>query len=476
MRLSRLGSALALVASSPASAAAADAPRTRPTVFAPAVDYHQHLASPAGTALMNRMLLEQSLPAVRIPADVQTLLDTMTRHWNEEAELAGLYAEDALVLINQTDPGKGWLRGREAAARFASSLYGRPYSILPVYYLTQGSSARVAGYFNRGTGAAERRFAYFYFELTRSGDGKPRILVDNRIFQPRPDYLDTISGEQLVHLLDGAGIGRAIVLSDAYWFDAPTYRPAGQTWSDTYAAVRAENDWTAGEAAQSAGRLVAFCSFNPLAPYALEELQRCGSSGRFAGVKLHLQTSGVDLHDRAQVGRLREVFALADRLRLTLTVHAQTASPYDAEAATAFIRDVVPAAPHVPVIVAHLWGGGPFAAEPLRIYADAVASGAPGTRLLYFDVAEAALVAGGRKEILEQIAAAIRKIGPSRILFGSDAVGGSTLPPLRAAAQFRQDLPLTPEEFSTIAANVLPFLQDRRRGSAGGAKHTRGTP
>jgi predicted TIM-barrel fold metal-dependent hydrolase len=260
-------------------------------------------------------------------------------------------------------------------------------------------------------------------------------------------------------MLDAAGVARAIVLSDAYWFDSPEYRPAQEDWAVTRAKVQAENDWTAAEAAGSGGRLVAFCSFNPLAPYALEELQRCKAGGRFAGVKLHLQMSRLDLHNRAHVARLREVFARADRLRLALTVHAQTAAPYDAAAATVFVRDVLPAAPHVPVIIAHLWGGGPFAPEPLRVYADAVARNAPGTRLLYFDVAEAALVAGGRQDVQNEIAQAIRRIGLSRILFGSDAVGGSTLPPLRAVSQFRQDIPLTSKEFSIIRSNVLPFLQ-----------------
>jgi hypothetical protein len=67
-------------------------------------------------------------------------------------------------------------------------------------------------------------------------------------------------------------------------------------------------------------------------------------------------------------------------------------------------------------------------------------------------------VANGDKAMLAKIADAIRRIGPAHILFGSDAVGSSTLPPDKAAAQFRADVPLTPEEFATIAANRLPFV------------------
>src|SRR5688500_15288238 len=53
-----------------------------------------------------------------------------------------------------------------------------------------------------------------------------------------------VVGKQLVAMLDRAGIKRAVVLSDAYWFDSPprakVLRDVGV--HDVYAAVRAEND------------------------------------------------------------------------------------------------------------------------------------------------------------------------------------------------------------------------------------------
>jgi predicted TIM-barrel fold metal-dependent hydrolase len=260
-------------------------------------------------------------------------------------------------------------------------------------------------------------------------------------------------------MLDSAGIGRAVVLSDAYWFDAPEYRLPSENSADVYARVRAENDWTAEQAANSGGRLVAFCSFNPLESYAPTELRRCVSSKKFAGLKLHLQESGIDLLQPEHVERVRRVFELANQLRFPITVHAQTKVSYGREAAQVFVTRLLPAAPDIPVTIAHLWGGGPFAPEALAVYVDAAASGAPSTRNLYFDVAEAALVANGSSEMLQAIAAAIRRIGPARILFGSDAVGPATLSPVRAAAQFREDVPLTDEEFRAIASNVAPYLR-----------------
>src|SRR6185369_17920231 len=99
-----------------------------------------------------------------------------------------------------------------------------------------------------------------------------------------------------------------------------------------------------------------------------------------------------------------------------------------------------------------------LAAAPLEVYVSAVQRHAKGTQNLYFDVAEVALVANGNKEMLQTIADAIRRIGPTHILFGSDAVGQNTLHSAKAIAQFSSDVPLIDAEFAIIAANHLPYL------------------
>ena len=56
---------------------------------------------------------------------------------------------------------------------------------------------------------------------------------------------------------------------------------------DEYAKVRAENDWTGAQAALFPERLRAFCSFNPLKQYALDELARCAKDPNLRrGIKL----------------------------------------------------------------------------------------------------------------------------------------------------------------------------------------------
>ncbi len=108
-----------------------------------------------------------------------------------------------------------------------------------------------------------------------------------------PRYQAPITSDDLIEMLDLAHIARAVVLSEAFWHDGPSPRSP-----DPYPLVRAENDWTAQQVAKYPKRLVAFCSFNPLADYALEELRRCASSKAFGGLKLGFASSGVKLSIR----------------------------------------------------------------------------------------------------------------------------------------------------------------------------------
>jgi predicted TIM-barrel fold metal-dependent hydrolase len=95
--------------------------------------------------------------------------------------------------------------------------------------------------------------------------------------------LPGITAKEIIALLDLAQIERATLLSVAYMYGKP-----GRKVEDEYAKVRAENDWTAAQAAQYPGRLIAFCGVNPLKEYArstkypsapacpvLPNLQRC---------------------------------------------------------------------------------------------------------------------------------------------------------------------------------------------------------
>jgi len=225
---------------------------------------------------------------------------------------------------------------------------------------------------------------------------------------------EPVTAKRLVAMLDAAGIERAVVLSNAYYFDGIRLGP------EAYPVVQAENDWTAMEVAGFPSRLIAFCSFSPLKDYAIQELDRCARSGTFKGLKLHFGNSGVDLKNRDHVEKVRRVFEAANSRRLPIIVHVRASPDSGREHAEVVLTQLLPAAPDVVVQIAHLWGGAEFSEGALAAYADAVAAHKPATGNLYFDVAELALVVGNNKGTLKRAAEQIRRIGIDRILFGSD--------------------------------------------------------
>ena len=241
-----------------------------------------------------------------------------------------------------------------------------------------------------------------------------------------------ITVDDLIALLDAAGIRRAAVLSVAYLLGDPAAVRA-----DEYERVKAENDWTSRQVARFPDRLVGFCSVNPLKEYALEELARCAKDPRLRrGLKLHFANAHMRTSISAKI-------------------------PYGAEQARIFLKELAPAAPDVPIQIAHLAGAGgyrdPLIDEALSVFADAIGRGDPHTGNLYFDVTTVVLPTTS-PDGLALIATRLRHLGLRRILYGSDAASGGNLPPREGWAAFRR-LPLTEAEFTTITSNFAPYMR-----------------
>jgi len=271
-----------------------------------------------------------------------------------------------------------------------------------------------------------------------------------------------LTARDLLPLLDSAHIQRAVLLSVAYMYGSPR-----RTVEDEYAKVRAENDWTAGQAAEYPDRLIAFCGFNPLKDYALDELARCARSpGLNRGIKLHLGNSDVQLENPEHVERLRRVFRAANQHHMAIVVHMRASisrkRPYGPLQARAFLEQLLPEAPDVPVQVAHLAGTGPGYDDPpadsvMAFLADAVHRKDPRTRHLWFDLAgimDSTITSAQGARMVQRI----RRVGVDRILYGSDAAVGGNLRPLQGWAAVRR-LPLTPAELDRIARNVAPYFR-----------------
>ena len=134
-------------------------------------------------------------------------------------------------------------------------------------------------------------------------------------------------------------------------------------------------------------------------------------------MKLHFGTSGVDLTNPEHVEKVRRVFEAANTHRLPIAVHVRASPESGHEHAEVLLNQILPAAPGVPVQIAHLWGGAGFSEGALAAYADAAAARRPATTNLYFDIAS---VIRNDQGALKRAAASMRRIGMERIVYGSD--------------------------------------------------------
>jgi len=266
----------------------------------------------------------------------------------------------------------------------------------------------------------------------------------------------------LVPLLDAAGVRRAVILSLAYQYGNPNKPPV----KDEYARVRAENDWTARQASEFPDRLRAFCGVNPLKKYALSEIDRCAKDPYLHyGLKLHFGNSDVDLDNPEHVAQLRRIFQRADEHGMAIVVHLRPSvtrnRPYGAKEAQIFLNEVLPAAPHVVVQIAHLGGAGgyddPSIDNAISVFISAISRQDARMVHVYFDISGVAGI-GRWEEKKTLIAERIRQVGVNRILWGSDGAFGGGMSPEQALRAYRQ-LPLSVQEFHTIDTNMAPYMR-----------------
>ncbi len=266
-----------------------------------------------------------------------------------------------------------------------------------------------------------------------------------------------VNADQLVQALDSAGIPKALVLSNASWFSRSGNEQPGE-----YAKVRAENDWVLSQVKGYPDRLYAACAVNPRRSHAVAEIERCAASGGFKALKMHFDASGVDLTNPDHVASVRLAFATANREGLPIVAHLQSeAGPYGGAQTRTFLTEIMPAAPDVPVMVNHLWGGGLYVdgpAETLTVFAEAFKRKDQSTRNLWFDVAQASMMVRKHKE-RAQLVEKMREIGFTRMLYGSDGSQWNGVSPKEHWDEFAACMPMTRDELDSVATNIVPYLQ-----------------
>jgi predicted TIM-barrel fold metal-dependent hydrolase len=317
-----------------------------------------------------------------------------------------------------------------------------------------------------GFAIAEAQSAQTPRSNSQSGQITPSADHHQHVFSPAyaklqsPDF-KTVTAQDVIELLDKAGIRRAALLSTGFRYGRPGAEPP-----DEYAAVKAENDWTAAQAALFPKRLIAFCGFNPVKDYALDELARCAKDRNLRhGIKMHFGNSDVQMENPEHFEKLKKVFQAANRQRMAIVVHLRASiskkRPYGAEQARLFL-ELLAFAPDIPVQIAHMASSGPGFVDPpahsvIEVLAEAVAKKDSRTKKLWFDVASNAHPENPA-EASELLVKLIRQIGVKRILYGTDGAAGNNLLPRESWEAFR-GLKLTKKEIKTIAKNVAPYFR-----------------
>lgn len=277
-----------------------------------------------------------------------------------------------------------------------------------------------------------------------------------------------LTGGDAVAELDSAGIRRGVLLSNAYFFGIPDVEVEGE-----YRKVRAENDFVARQVAMHPDRLVGFFSVNPLADYAFEEIGRLAERREFVGVKLHLGNSHVNLRDDAHLRRLRDVFARANEAGLAIVIHiGGRSADFGRPDAEALLDVVLPAAPDVPVQLAHMAGPGGFGpgtAASLQVFIEAMEAGSETARNVVFDlsgVPNPRSLARGDTALIRRIdelnrafIRAARSLGFDRIVFGSDYPAIPAPMYLEGIRETLTDQLLTEAEFRDLIDDAAPYLR-----------------
>lgn len=422
------------------------------TEITPLVDYHTHIF----TVEAYSRLFEPLLSPVELPENFARLLrgrDEVFKQKNPSA-MAEFYTKDALFL---NPSGPNWIQGQKAIDFVGQNISGS-FRAVPVAYAAGETTGYIAGYWTIGEGAKIRYASNFLLSLRKEADGKWRIAAES-ITIKGPPAAEVGTAEQLIKHLDAEGIKRAVVLSTAYWFGGG---PSAKTEEGEYEKVRRENDYVAQQVSLFPQRLVGFCSFNPLKDYALEELERCAKTANLKGLKLHLGDARVDLLNPQHLERIRQVFGSANQNKLPIVVHIDGPGGRIPEKTKAFVNQVLPVAPDIPIQIAHLGGSGPNydGEEALKVFVEAISSGSPRMKNVYFEVSSE-VTQDTPQATLELVAKRIRQLGLRRVVYGSDRAGTRDDRSKTGNwdwSAFKR-LPLTKEEFRIIANNVAPYMR-----------------
>lgn len=223
------------------------------------------------------------------------------------------------------------------------------------------------------------------------------------------------------------GTRRMRLLSMAYLYGHPEFGKV----ENEYEAVKVENDYVIAARKKIGGTIKAFCGIDPLKTYAMDEARRCRESLRADGLKLHGNASQLYLTVPAQLEKIRAIFSYAAGNKMPVVFHFDNSHRRFGEPdVKLFVDEILKKIRPLKVQIAHLGSSGGFGTRT-KAFLDAFVTAfeqVPELRMheIRFDISAAALDkdSEGVRKLTEDefadLARFVRKLGPERVVFGTD--------------------------------------------------------
>ena len=232
----------------------------------------------------------------------------------------------------------------------------------------------------------------------------------------------------------------------------------GGTFTNERVLVEGENSFVAAARDRFPRRIRAFCSVDPLRDYARDEIERCRSTLKMDGIKLHHNANQVYLTEPDHLSKVKKVFEYAARHRMPILLHFDNSHRRFGEPDVKLLTgSILKGLAPVTLRIAHFGTSGGFNQRTrafLNAFIDAFANESHLKRhRITFDISAVALdkdsegVPRLTDDEFAVLARYIRRIGPERIAFGTDY---PLYTPTEYAAILKTRVGLTDRELRTI--------------------------
>lgn len=173
---------------------------------------------------------------------------------------------------------------------------------------------------------------------------------------------------------------------------------------------------------------------NPKKSYAIDEIERCISTLKMQGLKLHFWNSNINLRKTKHLESVKLVFTKAVLLNIPVLVHLYNGGikGYGKTDMQLFIRNILSAHSDLRLCFAHLTGAGNFPSVVTDTFEMLIQARENNSQLktknLYVDLAEVfrdkplGSIEGITKEQLTHMGNQLRKWGLDNVLWGSDNI------------------------------------------------------